>query len=833
MAIQDQINGIIRNRQQYKDEFENKYERVKAMRDFINGIESFKHNPGWAMLIASNEKLRHEWEETVDDVDKLNQFVTTLCDGDTGCLIECLKRVKREYLNIGCIGPWRQGKSTVISKLTTLSDYVIPRSKFKTCTGTTINVFNGKQTIWEGGNYAEKDGNKAIVYYHSFHSICKLINEYLSILEFQQMPYSSTQETFIRECSDCHKKNHGKPGTDPELKKMLDTYLVNAAKYAHLLKVQDDAFDEIPNLSSKESQKRLRPLVSYYPKTDKEYEEEGVLSPEQSFDVLAVKRVDVFTDFKIAGEEVGKIQFVDTPGIGESKIGVTEALSQALRSDIDIAICLKKVSGQKGIITSDSKLFHAVLKRSTKGRKPEKWVFYLYNKEGNVPEDILMTTFTDVNDDLANTIVNGYNNESIKGISLRYDINSTSGHNHIAFIDAENDVQRLEKFFLDILSEMASTISESDETFYDEARKAYKNANSLYESIIKNRIWNVSKCLPTFDDREKILGVIQDVNNSWIHNVKCPDTLSESIKNALSKFYKEPYGVILAEVLGIPKNEIEKMIADIKNVEQSPEYKVKERLEKRKQLAKDTIFKYVERAITDILVKKGELNPAYTKWFTCLKDKMADRALSYVRTTDVVQQMEDVKTVVWRCFMKEGRLSFISNDENLWLNEFINILDEGGNDFAALHDSIVAFKDYKFDLEGAISKIIDTSIGDIATRFTIIQGAGGNIDSMRNAVYETLLLAESETKAAIQSECANVVESQLSIQLGNFNKAVIDFLTLIIPAKKNVLEYDFVLEQLIKFYNKYSTDIFSNDEQASQKLAVQEWNVLKLKYSVN
>lgn len=832
MAIQEQINGIIHNRQQYKDEFEKKYERVKVMLEFVNSIETFKQNPGWSLLTASNEKLQHEWNATLADINKLRSLVLKLCDGDLGCLMECLKRVKREYLNIGCIGPWRQGKSTVISKLTQLNDYVIPRSQYKTCTGTTINVFNGRQTIWQDGDYVEKDGNKAIVYYHSYTSICKLINEYLSILEFQPMSYASTQETFVRECSKCYQIVCDKPGSDTELKKMLDTYLLNASKYAHLLKVQEDAFDEITNLSTLESQRRLRPLVSYYPMTDAEYAEQGITVPEQTFDVLAVKRVDVFTDFRIAGEEVGKIQFIDTPGIGESKIGVTEALDRALRSDIDIAICLRKVSDQKGIITTDSKVFHEILKRSTNGRKPENWVFYLYNKEGVVPEDILMSTFSDINDNLAKTIVKGYNNETIKGISLKYDNNPNNGHNHIDFIDCENDVPHLEQFFLNILSEMASTIAESDETFYEEARKLFKAADSLYESILKTRIRNVSKCLPTFDDREKILAVITNVNDSWNHNVKCPDSLNESIKKALEKFYKEPYGVILAEVVDVPQSEIEKMSSDIKKVEQDPELKVKERIEKRKQIAKATIYKYIEKEITDTLVRVDELGQTYTRWFTKLKSSMAERALSYVRTTDAVQQMEDVKNIVWRCLMNEGRLTFISNDEKSWVKEFIGILDEGGNDFSALRDSISDFYEYKFDLEGAISKIIDTSIGDAAARFTIVQGSGGNLDSMREAVYETLIMAESETKAAIQSECANVVKSQLSIQLGNFNKAVIDFLKRIIPGSKSVLEYDFVLEQLIKFYNKYSTDIFSNDEQANQKLAVQEWNVLKLKYVV-
>ena len=127
MTIRQQIESIIANRQKYQPEFVRYFEEVSKMRDFVNGVNGFKANPGWLTMVNCNDKLKKEWDSLVSEAEKLQAQLQVLCDGDNGSLTECLKRVKRDYLNIGCVGPWRQGNSTVISKLTNLSDYGIPR----------------------------------------------------------------------------------------------------------------------------------------------------------------------------------------------------------------------------------------------------------------------------------------------------------------------------------------------------------------------------------------------------------------------------------------------------------------------------------------------------------------------------------------------------------------------------------------------------------------------------------------------------------------------------------------------------------------------------------
>ena len=755
MPIQQQIEAIITNRRTNQGEFVNYYEKAQTILDFVSGVKSFKSNPGWLTMISENEKLKIEWETLIADVDELELLLKELSYGDSGCLIECLKRVKREYLNIGCIGPWRQGKSTVISKLTNLSDYVIPRSKFLTCTGTTINVFNGNQVVWENNQYVEKDGNKAVIYFHSFNSICKTINDYLVQLGFTPMPYATTVENFVLNCSKCYQTNSHKPGNDPELKKMLDRYLIHASEYATFLKQKDGLFEEITNLSNVESQKRLRPYVSYYEKTDAEYEAEGITTPTQKFTVLAVTKVDVFTHFLVNGEngpeEVGKIQFVDTPGIGESKLEVAETLANALRSDLDIAICLRKVSNQSGIIPTDSFDFHKVLKQNTFGRKPENWVFYLYNKEGNVAQNILMTTFTEVNGDLMNTPIQGRNaNQTIPGIKLKY-IPQASMGNHIDFIDAQGEDEKLQKFFLSILTEMATTISESDNAFYNETRELYKLVLKLYQKIIGGSMKTISQCLPTFDDRERILKTIKAVNEMWMVNVKCPETLNENINRALVDFYKEPYGVVLAEVLGLSPESVKKMSDDIKRIENSPELKMGERISKRKQIAQDAILPLIQNKITSYVIDVLAVHNIFDNISENLSKRMSEKAISLVESTNAIQQLDDVKSAFWKGLMENGLLSFRKVNENEWLDYFLKLLEEGGADFASLHTAIINFKNYHFDLKGSISQFVKATIENVRARFVVLQGQGHNLEAIQQSVYDCLISCESETKAAIQS----------------------------------------------------------------------------------
>lgn len=818
-SLNDKVNAIIQRRQESRDEFEKYFEKTQSFYELVNSVKSFEKKHGWSIMLGENKRLKEGWERLISEVNRLENLLKQLSCGDRGCLIECLKRVKREYLNVGCIGPWRQGKSTVISKLTNLSDYVIPRSKFFTCTGTTINVFNGNQVVWENNKYVGKGGNKAVIYFHSFNSICEIINDYLQQFGFVEMPYSDNEADFVNNCSNWYTRYGNEPVQDTELKKMLDKYLEHAEDYADYLKSHDGEYEEIINLDKIETQKSLRKYVSYYEKPDDEYETNV---PPQIFVVLAVKKVDIFTHFCVNGpngqEEVGKLQFVDTPGIGERRLGVEETLADALKSDLDIAICLRKVSDQHGINVRDSIDFHKVLKQNTFKRKPENWVFYLYNIEGKVPQGILDATYKAVREDLVDGGLQGLDGKNIPGINL--------SEQHIRFVDVQNDAKQLHEFFLLILNEMANTICDSDTSFYTETRDLYKSASDLYDQIIRGSMKTISQCLPTFDDREKILRTIKTVNDMWIANVRCPETLNENISKALAGFYEEPYGFVLAEALGLSQEKIEQMRREINNLGGTNH----DQLAKREEIVFNAIFPLIQNKIPQFLINVAAVNNLFGDISENLCTRMIDKAVRMVKDSSVIQEVDNLKVNIWKGLMNEGFLKFGKADVNNWLDYFLELLKDGGSDFASLYNAIVSFKNYKFDIGGDISNFVKATIRETRRSFIIVNGEGDTLEDIQKAVYTALFNFEKETKVAVQSECRKAVNGQVSFALKNFNDQIVQFVMTIIPLRKNILDYDCVFEELIKFYNKYSSEIFLDDEKADQKSAVKEWNDLRLKY---
>ena len=416
--------------------------------------------------------------------------------------------------------------------------------------------------------------------------------------------------------------------------------------------------------------------------------------------------------------------------------------------------------------------------------------------------------------------------QTVGGIKLKYDLSNPVG-NHIDFIDAYNETDKLQRFFMSILSEMSRTIADSDNAFYQDARDGFQKAQSIFRHITCGTLKNISQCLPTFDNREKIINTIKSIDDAWTKTVQCPSSLKGSINAALSQFYNESYGVVLAYVLGISKDKIEKMASDIKAVEKTPEMKPSARLAKREQVAKDVIYPVIQQTINQQVIDKKQVQSKYGDWKNALSEEMIRRALSFIKDADIIDQVENVKTIVWRALMNEGQLALSSTIESEWIENFLKILDEGGADFSALRDSVSKFYTSKFDIEAQIKSIVKGKIDKIAIDTQVLQG---NIDNIHESIFKTLYDAESKTKGSIQSECGSVVEGQLAIELNKFNNEVITFQTTIIPASEHLLTYKEEFEQLIKFYNKYSNEIFCHDDEAQLKLAVKEWNVLQLKY---
>lgn len=842
MAIKQTINEIILTRQSVKDEFLGYADKVKEMESFVRAIRKIASSTGWQQMLSHNEKLKSEWEKFSKNVDELAHYLKELKKDDlSGVLVECLKRVQREYLNIGGVGPWRQGKSTVISELSNLDDYVIPRSKFEACTGTTINVFNGEEEVWNGKIYEKKGGNKAVIFFYSFKEICSLINEYLTSLGFKTIPMTQNAEILRSKCAEYKSRyeNQAVPNGKTEIKKMLLAYLGHVDEYVTYLRSEEGESRTIENLSQLESRKELRPFVSYYEHPDTYYEENQIDIPPRIHRVLAVKNVNIYTDFQLCGEDVGKIQFLDTPGIGESKIGVNQALAYALRQELDIAICLKKV--RKGVDNTDSYEFHKLLRTNVHGRNPENWIFYLFNIcEDNVTTALANATITPILHDLSSvSLENG-----AQGISLRNNSPEDPSHpNHVATMNILCENGKLQEFFYNILKEMSNTILATDESFYSEARNLITKCQAIYSSKIISNLLEVTRSLPTFDDRENIQNIISEVESEWNHvldNGKNDFSLDKSIQEALKLFYDEPLGCQFAKSF-LTGHEAEHTITDeqIKTLRDSIERLNKteatksERRSKRDQLIQNLLLPAVSDRITEIMFMANKCQPQLTHWTEDLEKNVLSDAMALIDDRAVMKKMADIKSVFWSAFKKKGHLEFISNDDSTWLNEFLLLLKEGGSDFKDLHDCLYEFNNQRIDLREQIYNIINNTTSKIIKEYTDYGQSPDftKLEGVRLAYYTCLINKENKIKFLLKTDFENTVGKQVQKAEQTFITSIVNFITQIIPSHRPVTEYAKIYEQLIKFYHKYSAYIFTNDLEKEQKIAAQEWNVFVQKYT--
>jgi len=841
MAIANIINGIIKTRQSVQGEFVGYASKVAEMTSFVSSVNRFALSDGWKQLLTSNPKLKLEWEKFYSNVQDLDNLLKKLVKNDnSGLLIECLKRVKREYLNVGCVGPWRQGKSTVIAELSNLDDYVIPRSKFEACTGTTINVFNGEEEIWNGEGFVAKGGNKAVIYFYSFKEICGLINEYLNLLGFRPMPVTQNADVLKKQCKEYFNRyiNQAVDNGKTEIKKMLMSYFGNVDEYVTYLRTEDGEYKTIENLNDLESRKELRPFVSYYEHPDRYYEENKIDIPQRIYRVLAVKNVNVYTNFEICGESVGKIQFLDTPGIGESKIGVNETLAKSLRQELDIAICLKKI--RSGVVNNDAFEFHKLLRPNVSGRNPEAWIFYLFNLcEERISPALIKATVTPVLNDLANTTLQ----DGSEGISLRYsNPEDPKNPNHVAVIDVLHENVQLQSFFHNILQEMSKTILKTDESFYTETRKVYQLAQNVYWGKVVSGLLEISRSLPTFDDREQIQSLIKDVESEWNHVLddgKHDFNIDKGIQDALKLFYDEPLGCQFAKSFltglstekTISQERIEKLRNDLESLK-TKEMTKSERRQARDNMIRLLIFPMVENRLTEVMFLANNHQPVVARWTEELEKNVLDASIALIDDRNVMKKMADIKSLFWNAFRTKGHLGFIA-DESHWLEEFLTLLKEGGSDFKDLYECLVEFDQQKIDLREQIYTIINNTTSKIIKEFADYGSTPdfSSLDGIRNAYFTCLINKENRIKFLLKTDFENTVGKQVQKAEQTFVTSIVNFITKVIPSNRPVTEYAKIYEQLIKFYRKYATYIFTDDEQKDQKIAVQEWTVFVNKYS--
>ena len=293
MSRAAQIDRIIQQRQPLVENLKRVEENLQTLRTSINALEKHRlHLIGQINDPEIGDRLQALRFSLL--LSKVSQNQTEL---------ETLrKRLSRNTLNIGVVGLMGQGKSTLLQKISGLTEE-IPARRGGACTAVRSTIYHH-----EGETYAR-------VKLHTEQSFLEeIICPYYQALDLGEMPGS------LDEFAQPLPPFLGSDATKKSMYEYLKTdYHQQLPQYRSLL--TSGTPRELPSISKQEIHKY-------------------VSQQRESWDYLAVREVEIFCRFQ--NPEVGKIALVDVPGLGDTKPIDEKLMRETLEQTVDLVLFVRR-----------------------------------------------------------------------------------------------------------------------------------------------------------------------------------------------------------------------------------------------------------------------------------------------------------------------------------------------------------------------------------------------------------------------------------------------------------------------------------------------------------
>ena len=809
------IDDIVNRRNSVAGGFDKKIATVESWKKYVVDILQFyerKRNIWHQVLADSNSEeqgliIENELRLLLEDINKL------LGEKEDGkSLIAASSRANRSYVNLGIIGPWRIGKSQIIQKLTGLDTWLIPTGAGTNCTACPINVIND---TYNG------QVNVAVLSLYSVKQMCEHINAYIERCGMKGVVAemnATTQAEFLAQCQERRAQLPSQGPSDSDKKGLFDKmkrYLEKANEYYRFL---DNDVKIITDIETDSSKHQYRPFVSYFPAPG------GAV---ESYQCLATKNADLYVNFHfLNGDNIGKLRILDTPGIGESKLNVTEGLSHALRYDLDIAVAAAQARPQ---IDDEKQIrdFHKILKEETQGRNPENWVYYLFNVYSTIPgmtSSILKQKHTLIKQDLQDNIVGGngihLDASHFKDIDCYIDKGIDCPiEDNIPLSECKNEEETLGTYFDSILSEMVNAIANVDKVFYDSAESYFTEVKTKFYQVLSKvkalSIINYNNQTIARIDRQmtelcealgKIHSTLHLYENYEVNDPNHQETLTKKIREYCDE---KDYGKSLLSILGKTGtvndfNGLYNIIADV----------LSEKITLTNWKQNYDFDGYIN--LKRDLIKKIEMD---------VLEKYDEEAADNNLQAEKKKILDVYKTI--------GRLSNIAQDESdNWYMSFIKIIEESGQ----YPDLLSVFKDflnYSLNVGNSLKNTIETlkSKHQHRDQFIYDEDDFMPFDDYKKALKAfaySLYNIEIGIKQALAGGGGDGYEAMIIEQEEAFSDAVSPISNIPFAKAKG---YSITGTQLRMLYQEYS-EVFNDDETATKNGVAEEWRRLR-KYENN
>lgn len=802
-------SSIVNNRSKKKIKFTPISRNVDDIKIQLATIADISNNKLWTDVIAE-AKCEAEWNTLKADIDdfqtQFNEFIST-----DGIFTQALKRLERDYVNVGAVGITREGKSQFTKSVTGLNQWVIPTRAGKPCTTAPINVING---------FTKNDNKTGIVrvYYYTIGEMVNLLHSFLCEIAGKnkfsekikvvdsELLNCRTKEQLEKWCKDNKKVIYGDKslGDDYLGSKKLSflSYLANIDIYiSHLIendsdkKYTDYNLNDIINGGSEGSESKkinsnLTIAEEYYSSVS--YYKDPV-DNEMHYTSYATKHAEVYTSFKVGGIEVSNLQFLDTPGIGEQKPGLHIILTDAISMKLDIILIVRAVeTTQKNKIALEELI--GALKSKFDGKHSSKDIIYFIL---NIWDGVDYKRGQEERKEIKELLSLPQSN------AMAIDLDDS----HFRMINLSNGIELKEdgskdsntpltKYLRNIFESIIPYIEEIDNDFCKNAEAEYQRLSLWYETLLA-RIKKLGSRLPNYSDYGRITNLIESFHKQLnAKGAKLPEIM-ETIKYPIDEFCNQNLGYIVGKLFNSPTDNLSYDSID-DWVKQHSEAIASVYDEGSWNLSQDFLkYEEIKGQLCDLIKDdiKGRIDQSY-----------ADNVI------------EQTKKEVAETFIEYGKLTMLGDYSSEWWDNAITLLSQEP-DCDALYVLFKNFGEYKINVLEVLKEPIER-VAKSSRHFDDF-GADNDFQEYKNAcisIVHSLLKIEDKAKNSISEgrvkqsvddleEGFKTVYSQL-IKMGGGN---------------NPIQTHPVWRQLYGFYERHSAEVFTDDSAVQKRGLTKKW----------
>lgn len=826
MSIQSEITRIKEVRQNKRSDYEKLFNSIKQLVDFAKEVQNLRTNVAWNTLLHENQEMKSSWDSfeklltETNFISRVNALMTI--DGskykEAGALKSIKDRLTRDYVTISVMGPVSAGKSVFLQALTGLDDNVIPVSS-DTCTAT--------RSFFKNSNK-----KSATVYFHDESEIIKIIMKHILLLNSWLKNKGNQTVTIIAETDvfglnlaslvgkisqygylndNLYKEetiaidNKTSDCTSIDYYRTLKHYIENYSVYSQFVAHEPVSFNENEIKAG-----QLKAFLAY--------------NDNVSY-ANAVEHVEISWPLNAAnGESLGDIHLIDTMGIGEAKLGVSEFLTSTLRDETDIALALCAVKEAASLVQDpNTKMFQKTLKNAIAGRKPEQWIYYLLNKYTSASDADVAKMKSDLQDSLTSGENKIFLDSNTWGI--------------VEFLDSNKNPNReavLNYFTNTVLFNLTKSIGDIDEHFISAAKS---EIDFLIEQYEKVRLTLKNVKVPSLDKKavvEDKLGAVKKKLSAKIDTLHAQS--GDEIKNALFEYLdNNPFGCHFAYCFEA-SSEIQKKIRDLQPSlkKLNPAQRITARVEK----LRDIIFPYINNYDTKNQFENGHAFSIMSLYCDKMFNAFVTNFTSVILGTMLVERFQNFKRDVWATFINEGGLgNVLTGNVSEWPTAWTNKLEES-NKYNDLKNALIKFNDTKVELKEEILQSIKAKLLECVYchndfRYNTVEnnasgqsmantGQFNDIQSFCLAVFNLLKNKENEIITGVKSDYDNFVGANVLSKQHNLLKEISNFILGqggFFPYAKYPGEKYPIYDQLLDFYLDNYVAILGNADDFSKKVA--------------